>query len=185
MRDHRTGATALLALWNDVDPALDTAYNEWHANEHVPERLTVPGIVWAYRWAAVQPCEMPRYLTLSGLRDANVVESAPYRQMLREPTPASRAMRPALRNLSRWICRLDACAGLEQASRLAVRTFESLGDTVGELIAERLPEAADLPWLVAGQTRPVEGRVLVGRIDRGRREPEPGFAQYEPLPVGH
>src|SRR5688500_2038945 len=99
-------ATALLALWNDVGPELDAQYNDWHAHEHVPERLTVPGILWGRRYGRPAEDGAPRYLTLYGLRDAGVLDSEPYQRLLREPTPMSRAMRPALTNVSRWICTL-------------------------------------------------------------------------------
>ena len=85
-------ATALLALWNDVDPALEADYDDWHAREHVPERLTVPGMAWALRYRWIAGAAMPRYLTLYGLRDPAVLDGEPYQRLLREPTPASRRM---------------------------------------------------------------------------------------------
>src|SRR4030095_38350 len=92
----RDAATALLALWNDVDPGFDAEYNDWHADEHVPERLTVPGILWGRRYGTGAGERMPRYLTLYGLQSADVLESAAYRQLLDQPTPLSRTMRPRL-----------------------------------------------------------------------------------------
>jgi len=164
-------ATALLALWNDVDPALDAAYNDWHAHEHVPERLTVPGILWALRYAAsagAADAPMPRYLTLYGLRDAQVLSSAPYRRLLEHPTPASRAMRPALRRLSRWVCSLDIDDGIERFPHLALRTTGRSAPTPARpaggalLVATRIPEAAPLPWLAGDQASPIEGDRLEG-----------------------
>ena len=122
-------ATALLALWNDVDPALDTQYNEWHAKEHVPERLTVPGILWAYRYGRSEADGTPRYLTLYGLRDAAVLDSEPYQRLLREPTPMSRTMRPALCNVSRWVCTLHELPSFEHRNGLAVWT--TAGESAG------------------------------------------------------
>jgi hypothetical protein len=170
-------ASALLALWNDVDPALDAEYNEWHANEHVPERLTVPGILWGLRYGRVgESAAMPRYLTLYGLRDAGVLDSEPYQRLLREPTPMSRSMRPALMDLSRWVCALLTCDGLDRGSHLAVQTSDAepaaadlaayrlrADNTaiLGHLTAERIAQAATLPWLQSGQGQAIEGRTLV------------------------
>lgn len=178
-------ATALLALWNDVDAALDESYEDWHRHEHVPERLTVPGMLWALRWRRIGAhAAMPLYLTLYGLRDAQVLDSAAYQRLLAEPTPASRAMRPALHNLARWVCTLDAYAGIQHFrnfQRLALRTAArdapwpvppQPGADGALLLATRIPEAAALPWMSGGQSMPIEG----DRIE--------GWAYADSLPVG-
>ena len=41
--------TAFLALFNDFELDRELEYNEWHSREHVPARLTVPGITRARR----------------------------------------------------------------------------------------------------------------------------------------
>ncbi len=157
-------AGALLALWNDVQSQDDAEYNDWHAREHVPQRLTVPGILWGWRLARVLPAAMPKYLTLYGLRDAAVLAGAPYLQLLREPTPRSRAMRPALLHVSRWVCALRTRGDLGDAARLAVRTWpeplptDAKGDpphqdcAAAQLWARRLPDAPPLPWLSRHQS---------------------------------
>lgn len=161
-------AAALLALWNDVEPALDAEYNDWHAREHVPERLTVPGMLWGLRYRRTAndgATSMPRYLTLYGLHDASVLDSAPYLRLLSDPTPASRRMRPALSQISRWVCELHRCVGLDRAAQLKVWTsaHESTGlVSAGTplLVAQRRADASPLPWLNAGQDGGVEGTWL-------------------------
>ncbi len=188
-------ATALLALWNDVDPAFDAAYNDWHANEHVPERLTVPGIVWGRRYGSVRAVAMPRYLTLYGLRNADVLDSAPYVRLLNEPTPTSRAMRPRLRNVSRWVCTLHEPGDLDRRTHLAVevRSGEARPVAPGHnddhrwLLAERLSQARPLPWLQATQDQGIDGRwLLCVPVDPGASPdgPSGGRAVYARLPVG-
>jgi hypothetical protein len=190
-------ATALLALWNDVDPAQEAAYEAWHAGEHVPERLTVPGLQWACRYGRVAAGAMPRYLTLYGLRDAEVLEEEPYQRLLRQPTPMSRRMRPALRNVSRWVCALVEAHGLDQGSHLAVWTAGWTDDAAdaspgpwahvsgarGRLVAQRLPHASPLPWLQPGQGPGLAGERLLAVCLDG-----PGPVQaagvYARLPVG-
>lgn len=163
----RDGATALLALWNDVDPAFDAAYDRWHAHEHVPERLTVPGMLWGYRYRTGAGVGMPRYLTLYGLQSEEVLESEPYRRLLEQPTPMSREMRPRLRNVSRWVCRLHEQTDLDQAAHLAVRVIADMPAIPpapvvrGRLLAEKLPQARPLPWLQANQDQGIVGGWLV------------------------
>ena len=194
-------ATALLALWNDVEPALDSRYNDWHASEHVPERLTVPGMLWGRRYGRAASEGAPRYLTLYGLRAADVLDSEPYQRLLREPTPVSRTMRPALRHVSRWVCTLHEATGLDHGSELAVWTLadddkrvraarDALGEMPGVhgcLLAERLQQASPLPWLQADQDRGIEGRwLLAAAIDAGHRPAGPNAAVsvFARLPVG-
>jgi hypothetical protein len=196
-------ATALLALWNDVVPELDAQYNDWHAVEHVPERLTVPGILWGRRYGRSAAGVSPRYLTLYGLADAAVLGSEPYRRLLREPTPMSRTMRPALVNVSRWVCRLHEQRGAEAGRWLVVRTLAGPAEAsqllesdalvtapgaVGRLLAERLPDAAPLPWLGGGQGGGIEGDWLVcASFDSDAAAAATtvsGAEAYERLPVG-
>jgi hypothetical protein len=160
-------AAALLALWNDVDPALDAEYNDWHAREHVPERLTVPGMLWGLRYRrGAGAAAMPRYLTLYGLRDASVLDSAPYLRLLSEPTPASRRMRPALTQLSRWVCDLHRCIDLDRAVQLKVWTSPHEPNNLVAppggplLVARRRTDARPLPWLGADQGQGIEGHWL-------------------------
>ncbi len=180
-------ASALLALWNGVTPALDADYNAWHAQEHVPERLTVPGILWARRYAAFWPQTGPRYLTLYGLRHAQVLEEAAYQRLLREPTPLSAQMRPHLCHLSRWVCALPVPQAPPPGEGLRVCTAdaEPAAGQPADLLARRLADAAPLPWLQGGQEHAVLGHWLwaVGLPERPSAA-EPGAMVYAALPVG-
>jgi len=179
-------ASALLALWNGVAPALDADYNAWHAEEHVPERLTVPGILWARRYAAFWPQSGPRYLTLYGLQDAQVLQSAPYQRLLREPTPMSARMRPHLCDLSRWVCALRTPHSGPNAAGLRVQTFETVPlSTPQALLAERLPDAAPLPWLQGGQEHAVRGDwLLATALPQRPTGPASDAMVYAALPIG-
>ena len=179
--EHRIGA--LLALWNDVDPAQEALYEHWHAQEHVPERLLVPGMRWGLRFRDVEASRAPRYLTLYALRDPAVLDSAPYQRLLREPTPTSARMRPALRHVSRWVCDIvDACALHDCAELLvwtaaeaaveaqggAQRWAQLLAGDAPRLLARRRDDAAALPWLGTAQkasTPAAADSVAVAAID--------------------
>lgn len=102
--------SAFLALWNDVEPARDAEYNLWHTREHVPERLTVPGIVSARRYVA--PADgMYRYFTLYDLEGPEVLKSPRYLALVQGPSEWSQSMRPAFRNFVRAPCALIASRG--------------------------------------------------------------------------
>lgn len=156
-----TRAAAVLALWNDVDPIHDTDYNDWHANEHVPERLTVPGMLWGLRFlASAGGTAGPRYLTLYGLRDVQVLDSAAYQHLLAWPTPMSARMRRVMHGISRAVYDVVAVQGSLAAPGLLVS--EDMGQegaapgadiaVLGLLRGQRRPDTQPLPWLRTGQS---------------------------------
>ncbi|RZL96071.1 MAG: hypothetical protein EOP82_01460 [Variovorax sp.] len=195
MNEDMAATGAVLALWNDVAPEVDAEYNEWHATEHVPERLTVPGMLWGRRYRRWGDGVAPRYLTIYGMRDAQVVESGAYRLLLSNPTPMSARMRPHLCNLSRWICEVRELHGFDVSASLAAWTFET--DDVarlraaefesrnGLLLACRLLDAAPLPWLQGEQGNAIEGNWLLalGLPDEAIAAlgPRPGAMLYRAL----
>jgi hypothetical protein len=160
----------------------------------VPERLTVPGMCWALRWERVDagaPTDWPRYLTLYAMRDAAVVESHAYRRLLSHPTPASRAMRPALRRVSRWICTLDLDTGIRGFDHAHARTVahdapRPVPPAQGALLlATRIPDAAPLPWLAGAQAHAIDGdRLEFSTAPESPRGLDAGSVAYRRLPVG-
>lgn len=100
---------AFLALWNDRSPARSD-YDVWHSREHVPERLTVPGISRAVRYASGVGT-LPRYFTLYTLDDLSALSHPDYVQLLHHPTPWSRSMRPDFARFLRLPCTLVSSAG--------------------------------------------------------------------------
>lgn len=103
-------AGAALALWNDVDPARIDEYERWHAMEHVPERVWVPGFVAATRYVADRAGQ-PRYFTLYELQSLDCLNTPAYRTLVDEPTPWSASMRPAFTSFQRVTCSLAVDAG--------------------------------------------------------------------------
>jgi len=199
-----TRAGAVLALWNDVDRIHDADYNDWHANEHVPERLTVPGMLWGLRFQAVDSASGPRYLTLYGLRDTQVLDSAAYQHLLAWPTPMSARMRRVMHGIARAVYDVSACQGCLDAPWLFLagdaRVLPGLDvQVLGGLHGLRRPDTQPLPWLQSGQGRgpgsqaaqsgqgtsgfePPEHLLLVARAS-ALAQAGPGEHGYRRLPV--
>ncbi len=96
--------TAILLFGNNVREEARAAYESWHSSHHVPQRLTVPGILGAIRFRLAGPGG-PEYLTLYRLRDARVLDSPEYRALLEHPDPPTLAMRPNLLAPHRYVAR--------------------------------------------------------------------------------
>jgi hypothetical protein len=187
-----TAAGAVLALWNDVDRVHDTDYNDWHANEHVPERLTVPGMLWGLRFHSLDAAG-PRYLTLYGLRDAPVLDSAAYQHLLAWPTPMSARMRNVMHGISRAVYDVESWQGSLDAPWLFLtgddRVLPGLDVQVpGSLHGLRRPDTRSLPWLKSGQDQgssgfaPPEHLMLIAHA-AAPAQAGPGEYGYRRLPV--
>jgi hypothetical protein len=66
----------LLLVMTDVDPARESEFNRWYQEEHIRERLSIPGFLRARRFVAVEG--RPKYLALYDLRGPEVLQSAEY-----------------------------------------------------------------------------------------------------------
>lgn len=67
----------LLLVMTDIDPANEADFNRWYEEEHVGERMAIPGFLNARRFTAVEGG--PKYLALYDLESPEVLQSAPYR----------------------------------------------------------------------------------------------------------
>ena len=157
--------TAFLALFNDFEPARDGEYNEWHSREHVPERLSVPGILRARRYVDRGDARFP-YFTLYEMESAAVMQSQPYLHLLDHPTPWSARMRPGFRQFLRIPCNGLGSASQGVAGAIGTWVLEGeLAEADGGGLCERI---ARLPGLTGAHA---------GRQDPALRGPAVGAAQ--------
>ena len=73
-------ASGLLLFMTDIDPTLEVEFNRWYEEEHLSERMGIPGFITARRFQAIQGS--PKYLAISDLESPDVLQSAPYRQVV-------------------------------------------------------------------------------------------------------
>ena len=138
----------MLALWNGVDPAARREYDAWHSREHVPERISVPGMIGARRYGRVDG-PLPEYLTLYDLSDTGVLESAPYRKLLDNPTDWSRSMRPNFRGFMRLCGRRVASHGGGLGGALAAVVVDETVDLKGARLQGALAKLLSRPPFIA------------------------------------
>ena len=67
-------------------------FNRWYNDEHLAERLSVPGILSVARYEAVS--SGPKHLAVYELENSAVMESPEYREMRQNPTEWSKRMSP-------------------------------------------------------------------------------------------
>jgi hypothetical protein len=92
----------VVVVWNDVTAEGREQFYRWHDNEHVPERLAIPGFLRGRRYR----CEghSPEWLTLYEATDLGVMVSPAYMARLNAPTPGTTHTLQFFRNTSRAVC---------------------------------------------------------------------------------
>lgn len=95
---------AALAMWWDVTADARPELEHWHAHEHFPERLGIPGFLRGSRWTAVG--EGAGFFVMYELQDHAVLASPPYVARLNAPSPWSTRMMPLHRHMVRTQCKV-------------------------------------------------------------------------------
>jgi hypothetical protein len=92
MTTTRRKGTALLMVWADVPADKEDDFNRWYDEEHLAERMSVPGFLSAARYQAVKGG--PKHLACYELESAAVLESDAYTRVQANPTPWTRRCSP-------------------------------------------------------------------------------------------
>jgi hypothetical protein len=140
---------AVLAVWNDVDPAIEPDFNDWYLREHIPERLSVPGINRGRRYRA--DTGTPGYMAFYEAASMDVLTQGPYRMQLDNPTEWTQRIMPHFRFAQRGLCDVAASLGDGIGSAAAViHLTPSDAPQLRTWITEKLlPELCARPHVVA------------------------------------
>jgi hypothetical protein len=162
-----SGSSGFLALWNGVsDPAVRAEYEAWHTFEHVPERVGLPGFLWARRYAALPGRnDQPAYFTLYALETIAALLSPEYQHVVALPTPWSAHMRGFLSDFCREPCQAMGFYGTSSGARLATLQLQLPADEHAERLSILLQALVDSGHAV---------RAAWGRVDRRSAHPLDG-----------
>ena len=95
-----TTSQGILLVMTDIDPAIELDFNQWYEQEHLTERMAIPGFLRARRFTAIEGS--PKYLALYDLDSPKVLNSAAYRHVVGAGKSAwARRMEPQFRNFTR------------------------------------------------------------------------------------
>lgn len=115
----------LLAIWSDLDLTREDEFDTWHLQEHLAERVNVPGFHRARRYVRTAP-PAPHgaiLLTLYETETVDVMASPGYIERLDNPTPLTRQTVPLMENMRRTALQLSASSGQGIGGHLAVWQF--------------------------------------------------------------
>ena len=104
----KTGQAGL-GVWNDIVAEHESAFNDWYQQEHIPERLGLPGFIDVRRGMALGAGA--RYCALYTLDSIEALRSPAYLERLAQPTPRTRAIMAHFRNMNRSACAITLSSG--------------------------------------------------------------------------
>lgn len=96
-------APGVLLVLNDVVEAAEEEFNRWYQQEHLLDRLAVPGFHTARRYHAVDG--QPAYMAVYACESIDVLKSKAYLERLANPSDWTRKIMPGFRNMLRSACR--------------------------------------------------------------------------------
>ena len=106
--DQKVGTTVLVVMM-EVDPADDEVFNKWYNEEHVPERMSIPGYISARRFVLDpedgQANNVMRYLCIWEMEDDSPLQSQFYKDQNAKPTPTKDAAGAVVKNRARGLYR--------------------------------------------------------------------------------
>ncbi len=133
------------------DLAVDAVaeHDRWHTQEHLPERLSIPGFRRGTRWIAAGGG--PRYMILYEVADLAVLTSAAYLARLNNPTPWTARVMSHYRGMSRGLCAVQGSFGFGQGEAAALIRFspeEARAAALRQWLLEQvLPEVSTMPGM--------------------------------------
>tara|TARA_B100001167_G_scaffold147057_1_gene94864 strand:- start:106 stop:450 length:345 start_codon:yes stop_codon:yes gene_type:complete len=78
---------ALMVVFMEPEAGTEREFNEWYNEHHVPERVSVPGILSARRYELADGEGALKYLAIYELENEEVLHSEDYLKNVEESTP--------------------------------------------------------------------------------------------------
>lgn len=100
-----------VVIWNDITPEGRSEFYDWHINEHIPERVAIPGFLRGRRYIAADTKTSPEFLTLYETDNEAVLSSADYLARLNNPTEWTKRATSHFRNTSRCLTTVITAKG--------------------------------------------------------------------------
>ena len=146
-------------VYSEVPAEHEAEFNRWYNEEHIPERLSIPGVLNAARYEAV--AGGPKYLACYELASPDAWYADAWQKWLKNPTEWSKRMSPSviatsyIRNLYRRIYPPDVPTATAQADMAPVMLVgrmsvpQGLDDTFNNAYNnERLPLCLRIPGYI-------------------------------------
>ncbi len=163
-----------VAIWHDVTAEGRAAFYAWHGQEHMPERVAIPGFRRGRRYVAIR-ADL-EFFNLYEASSPAVLAGPDYQERLNAPTLWTQSTVKQFRRVTRSICSVAASFGGGQGGLIATWRYDVPADrSAGHIEALKtsiLPEIA-ANSLVAGAHLLVAD-TAVSAIDTAERKARGG-----------
>ena len=113
---------AAVAIWHDIAPEGRDDFYAWHGQEHMPERLAIPGFLRGRRYIGISTRH--EFFNLYEARDIDVLLGKAYADRVNQPTPWTIAAVRHFRSVSRSLCHVRGTHGRAQGGLLATLRYD-------------------------------------------------------------
>lgn len=111
-----------VAIWHDIAPEGRAEFYAWHGQEHMPERVGIPGFLRGRRYVALE-ADL-QFFNLYEAQTVEVLKGQDYAARVNAPTPWTLAAVKHFRSVARAICRVVETSGPAQAGLIATLRYD-------------------------------------------------------------
>jgi hypothetical protein len=115
---------AVVAIWNGIEPDAREQFYDWHVNEHMPERVGIPGFRRGRRYIATDTATHPEFFTLYEADTMPVLQGSGYTDRLNDPTPGTKATTAKFTDTFRALARVVVSHGPGMGGALLTIRFD-------------------------------------------------------------
>ncbi len=133
---------AMVAIWNGIAPEGRDEFYAWHNDEHIPERVGIPGFRRGRRYIAADVATRPEFFTLYELETLQVAQGQDYATRLNAPTPWTKRVTAHFRDTFRVLAKVADSRGPGMGGALLTIRFDLDDATV---LRHLLADAANAP----------------------------------------
>ncbi|MGI9421942.1 MAG: hypothetical protein ACR2PA_02035 [Hyphomicrobiaceae bacterium] len=165
-----------VCIWNDITAEGLAEFYAWHNEEHMPERVGIPGFRRGRRYFAADAATSPRFFTLYETATPEVITGQDYLGRLNAPTPWTKQATQTFRNTFRALTRVKASLGPGCGGALATLRMTLSDDQRGafehRVSDDILPGLARLPMITGAHLCMTDMQASAGRTaeTRGRAD---------------
>lgn len=111
-----------VAIWHDIAPEGRGEFYAWHGQEHMPERVGIPGFLRGRRYAAIEA--NLEFFNLYEALSVEVLKGQDYAARVNAPTPWTLSAVKHFRSVARSICRVVHSAGPAHGGLIATLRYD-------------------------------------------------------------
>lgn len=111
-----------VAIWHDIAPEGRAEFYAWHGEEHMPERVGIPGFLRGRRYVAID-ADL-EFFNLYEAQTVEVLKGQDYSARVNAPTPWTFSAVKHFRSVARAICRVSHTSGPAQGGLIATLRYD-------------------------------------------------------------